>query len=182
MQRGGHHDDGKDRPRRIGKRYAADGRNRKARDQPFGFRSVDDRPARHLPEQPDDAGNREHEADLALRPFFRGQIDRDERTKAGLHVGQEEDEPVERAQAPRRGVGRLAGRDDDFRQATVGRGRGFVAIVPVPLAPMRRGHHRQPFPNAHQMAAGSRRRREPRSACPPCIRAQRQPAPWSARG
>jgi hypothetical protein len=40
-----------------------------------------------------------------LRPFLRRQIDRDERTKAGLDVGKKEDEPVEAVLALRRGVG-----------------------------------------------------------------------------
>ena len=37
--------------------------------------------------------------------FSRGQVDRDERTEAGLHVGEKEDEPVEAAQALREGCG-----------------------------------------------------------------------------
>jgi hypothetical protein len=40
-----------------------------------------------------------------LRPFLRRQIDGDERTEAGLDVGEEEDEPVEAMLALRRGVG-----------------------------------------------------------------------------
>jgi hypothetical protein len=49
-------------------------------------RSIDDRPARHLPEQAD-AADRKHEADLDLSPFLRCQVP--QRTdKAGLNVGE----------------------------------------------------------------------------------------------
>jgi hypothetical protein len=48
-----------------------------------------------LPEQANDTADRQHEADLDLRPLLRGQIDRNERTEAGLNVGEKEDEPVE---------------------------------------------------------------------------------------
>ena len=44
--------------------------------------------ARDLAEQRHDAADRQHETDLDLRPFLRGQIDRDERAEAGLHVGE----------------------------------------------------------------------------------------------
>ena len=62
------------------------------------------RAARHLPEQRHHAADRQHEADVDLRPFLRRQIDRDERAEPGLHVGDEEDEPVEAAQAAARRV------------------------------------------------------------------------------
>jgi hypothetical protein len=52
-----------------------------------------------LPDQADNATDREHEADLRLSPFLRGQIDRDERTESRLDVGKEKNEPVEAAQA-----------------------------------------------------------------------------------
>ena len=96
--RGGHHHR-KDRPRRISERADADGRNRKARHQPFGARGIDDGAARHLSDQADDAADRQHKADLDLGPFLRRQIDRDERPEPGLHIGEKEDEPVEAAQA-----------------------------------------------------------------------------------
>jgi len=37
--------------------------------------------------------------DVELRPSMRGQIDRNERTEAGLDVGEEKGEPVEAARA-----------------------------------------------------------------------------------
>jgi hypothetical protein len=56
-----------------------------------------------IADQADDAADRQHQADLDLGPFLRGQVDGDEGAKAGLDVGEEEDEPVERTQAlPRR--------------------------------------------------------------------------------
>ena len=78
--------------------------DRKARDQPLGAGGIDERAARHLADQRDDAADRQHQADLDLRPFLRRQIDRDERPEAGLHVGEKEDEPVEAAQALARGM------------------------------------------------------------------------------
>ena len=68
-------------------------------------RRIDQRAARHLRDQRDEAGHGENKADVDLRPFLRGQIDRDERPETGLHVGDEEDEPVEAAQAASRGRG-----------------------------------------------------------------------------
>ena len=41
----------------------------------------------------------EDQADLNLGPFLRCQIDRDEGTKTGLHVGKKEHEPIEAARA-----------------------------------------------------------------------------------
>ena len=97
MQRRGRRHHRKDRPQRIGQRAAADGRDRQTSHQPFGARGIDDGSARYLSEQADDPADREHEADLDLRPFLRGQIDRHEGAKTGLHVGEKEDEPVEAA-------------------------------------------------------------------------------------
>jgi hypothetical protein len=71
MQRSGRHHHGEDRHGRIGERAAADGRDRKPGNQPLGFRSIDDRAAWHLPDQGDDAADRQHKADLDLGPFLR---------------------------------------------------------------------------------------------------------------
>ena len=60
--------------------------------------------ARHLADQPDDAADRQHKANLDLGPFLRRQIDRDEWAKTGLDVGEKEDEPVKAALALRRAV------------------------------------------------------------------------------
>ena len=89
MQGRGREHDGKDRPYRVSERAHADGRHREARDQPLGAGGVDEGAARHLPHQADDAADRQHETDVDLGPFLRGEIDRDERTEAGLHVGDE---------------------------------------------------------------------------------------------
>ena len=97
MQNRRHRHHRKDRPQRISQRAAADGRDRQTSHQPFGARGVDDGAARHLPEQADDAGDRQYETDLDLRPFLRGQIDRHEGTETGLHIGEKEDKPVEAA-------------------------------------------------------------------------------------
>jgi len=103
VQRRRRHDDRKDRPGRIGKRAHADRRDRKAGHQPLGTGGIDDRAAGHLPEQPDHAADRQHQADLDLSPFLRRQVDRDERTESGLHICEEENEPVETALALARG-------------------------------------------------------------------------------
>ena len=83
----------------VTERADADGRDRKARDQPFGAGGIDDGAAGHLPDQADDAADRQHETDLDLGPFLRREVNRDEWTEAGLHIRQKEDEPVEAAQA-----------------------------------------------------------------------------------
>ena len=84
---------------RIGERADRDGGDGETGHQPLRSRGVDQRAAGHLPDQRHEAPDRENEADIDLGPFLRGQVDRDEWTKAGLHVGDEEDEPVEPAQA-----------------------------------------------------------------------------------
>ncbi len=110
MQNGRRRHHRKDRPQRIGQRGAADGGDRQARHQPLGTRVIDDSAAGHLPEQADDAADRQHKADLDLRPFLRSQIDRNERAEAGLNVGEKEDEPVEAALAFARRLWPAAGR------------------------------------------------------------------------
>jgi hypothetical protein len=55
-----------------------------------------------LSDQGDETGGGEHKSDIDLRPFLRGEKDRDERPETGLHVGDKENEPVEAAQAARR--------------------------------------------------------------------------------
>ena len=86
--------------------------HRHGRDDPLGTHRVDQRAARYLAQQRDQAGDRQHQADLDLRPFLRRQVDGDERTEAGLHVGDKEDEPVEPLQALPRGVRRGGGGSD----------------------------------------------------------------------
>ena len=94
--------DREDRQRRIGQGGDADGDDGDAGDHPFRTGGIDDGAAGHLAEQRHDARRRLHEADIELRPALPGQVDRHERAETGLHVGDEEDEPIEPAQAARR--------------------------------------------------------------------------------
>jgi len=127
MQRRGHRHHREDRPRRIRKCADADGRDGKGRDQPFGSGCVDDGPARHLADQPDQATDRQDKANFHLRPFLCRQIDRNERTKTGLHIRQKEDEPVKPAQAFPRGSGcRL-----DLHRFRQRRGQSIVTALPL---------------------------------------------------
>jgi hypothetical protein len=52
-----------------------------------------------LPNQRDKARRRQNEPDIELGPSLRGEIDRDEGSKAGLYIGDKKDEPIEAAQA-----------------------------------------------------------------------------------
>jgi len=125
-------DHGKDRKSRISQRHTADSRDGKPRHQPLRSRRIDDGAARHLSEQPDHAADRQHQADLRLRPFFRGEIDRDEGAEAGLHVRKEEDEPVEPVLAALRGMrrfGRLVRRKR--HKMSVSRRAPLAIVMPV---------------------------------------------------
>src|SRR5581483_10051460 len=98
----------------------------------FRARRIDDGAARHLPDQPDDAADRQHQADLRLRPLLRGQIHRDERAKTGLHVGEEENEPVEPAQALFGRVRLAGGTGWDRRNLAVADRRALtITIAPL---------------------------------------------------
>jgi hypothetical protein len=55
-----------------------------------------------LSDQGSDTGGGEDEADIDLSPFLGGEENRDERSEAGLYVGDEKDEPVKATQAARR--------------------------------------------------------------------------------
>ena len=108
MQGGGGEHDREDRPGCVGDGAGADQGHRDARRQPLGSHGIEQRAAGNLADQRHQAGDGEHEADIDLRPFLRRQIDRDEGAEAGLHVGHEEDEPIEPAQAASRGPRRGA--------------------------------------------------------------------------
>ncbi len=98
----------KDRQRRIGQGADADRHDGDAGDEALRTRGIDQRAARHLADQRNEAGRGQDEPDIDLRPSLRGEINRDERAEAGLHVGDKENEPVEPAQAvPRRQQRRL---------------------------------------------------------------------------
>jgi hypothetical protein len=93
---------------RIGERADCDRDDGETCDQPFRSGGIDERAAGDLPDERDETADGENEADIDLRPFLGGQIDRDERAETGLHVGHEEHEPVEPAQAAlRRAAGRF---------------------------------------------------------------------------
>ena len=91
------HDDCEIRPDRERKRAQTNRRHREPRDQPRRAHGIDQRAAGHLTGQRDEAARGQDQADIELRPLMRGQIDRNERTKAGLDVREEEGEPVETA-------------------------------------------------------------------------------------
>jgi len=81
----------------------ADRSNGDAADQTFRSGGIDQGAARHLADQRDDASRGQNQADVDLRPFLRSEKNRDERAEPGLHIGDEEDEPIDAAQAARRG-------------------------------------------------------------------------------
>jgi hypothetical protein len=62
-------------------------------------RRVDERTARHLSSERDEAPDGQNESDIDLGPFLRGQVDGDERTEASLDVGDGEDKPVQSSSA-----------------------------------------------------------------------------------
>ena len=72
---------------------------------------VDQRPGWHLPDQRDHSAGAQHQADLDLRPRMAREIDRDERPKSGLNVGEKENKPVEAAGARPRQRGTVLRRD-----------------------------------------------------------------------
>jgi hypothetical protein len=127
---------------RISQRRRPDRCDGQACHYSFGTGGIDDGSAGHLPDQADDAADREHKADLDLGPFLRGQIDRHEWPETGLHVGQKEDEPIEPVLAFARRLWRRVGRRR-FRyrwRKLVAGGRSLVAIVVDPV--QRRGRMR----------------------------------------
>src|SRR5262249_57945517 len=114
----------------------ADHRDRDGGDETFGAYRVDQRAARHLSGQRNRAADRQHDTDVDLGPGGRGEIVVDERTEARLHVGDEEDEPVEPAQARARRMRRLlaggarGGGDTSFAPCA-----GGISRVPPPGVP-----------------------------------------------
>ena len=60
---------GKDRQRRIGQGADADGRDRDGGDEAFRAGGIDQCAARHLSDERNEAGGRQHEADIDLRPL-----------------------------------------------------------------------------------------------------------------
>src|ERR1700691_3434617 len=85
--------------RRVGQGADTDSRDGDAGDQPLRPRGINERAAGHLADERNETSRRQDEADVDLCPLLRGEKDRDKRAKAGLHIGDEEDEPVKAAQA-----------------------------------------------------------------------------------
>jgi hypothetical protein len=73
--------------------------------EPRGASGVDKGAGRDLTGQGYKTADRKNQTDIALVPGLRRQIDGDERTEAGLNVGQEEGEPIKPAHAAARGRG-----------------------------------------------------------------------------
>ena len=90
-----------DKDRRHGERERADpdSRDGHSRHPARRARGVDDRSAGNLTHQADDSADGQDKADIGLGPFFRGEINGDESAKSSLYVRQEEDEPIESAEA-----------------------------------------------------------------------------------
>jgi hypothetical protein len=104
------HHNGEIRPDRERKRAQTNRRHRQPGNQPRRADGIDQRTAGHLAGQGDQAARGQDQADIELRPLMRGQIDRDERTKAGLNVRKEEREPVKTARTRLRRRTRGCGR------------------------------------------------------------------------
>jgi hypothetical protein len=88
------HYDCEARPERQRKGASANRHNRDASEEFCRAHGIDQSTARHLNRQGNEGPRRENEADVELRPLMCGQIDRDEWPKTGLHVGEEESEPI----------------------------------------------------------------------------------------
>jgi len=69
----------------------------------------------------DQSAGSENKTDVELRPLVRGKVNRDERTKAGLDVGQKKGKPIEAAAAAgRSGAGRCGQRLPRCRRRSPG--------------------------------------------------------------
>ena len=101
--------DGKDRHQGERQGAHADEHKRDRGETTFRARRVHQGSARYLSDERDEPADRQHEADVYLGPFIGREIDGDERAKARLHIGNEEGEPIEPAQALARGAGRSLG-------------------------------------------------------------------------
>jgi len=115
------HDDRKDGPDRQRKRAHTDPDNRKSAEQSRGAHRINQRSARHLTGKRDQSAGSENKTDVELRPLVRGKVNRDERTKAGLDVGQKKGKPIEAAAAAgRSGAGRCGQRLPRCRRRSPG--------------------------------------------------------------
>ena len=159
----------KDRPHRVAERAEADGPDRDPATNRSERAASTMRATGHLPDQADDAADRQHESDLDLGPSLGGEVNRDERAEPGLHIGQKEDEPIQppHALTARRGVRRR------WRIAVVSaRPFAIVAIDRLHGRARERGYLSTLFMiTGHRIAVveGRRMRRARRGGCPPCI-------------
>ena len=96
MESLGDHDRQFVRPERQQQCCDNDADQRTARGTSLVARGIHQCAGGKLADQRDDGAEGEGEADLDLGPFVRRQIDRDERPEAGLHVGDEEIQQIER--------------------------------------------------------------------------------------
>src|SRR5580658_4224805 len=87
--------------RRVGQSADTDSRGGDAGDQSLRPRGINECAAGHLADERNEASRGQDEADVDLCPLLRGEKDRDKRAKAGLHIGDEEDEPIKAAKAAR---------------------------------------------------------------------------------
>ena len=79
-------------------RTCTDRQNAKCSQDPLGAGSVNQGTPRHLASQGNKTASGQHEPDIALGPFLRGQINGHQGAEAHLRVCKEEDEPIESAQ------------------------------------------------------------------------------------
>ena len=103
--------------------------HRRHREAPRRSCSIHNGAARDLADQRDEAADGEQEADIDLRPFLLGQVDRDEGTEPGLHVGDGEHEPVEPAQAGARGSGWAV--DGRWQHWLLHASTGLARLLPI---------------------------------------------------
>jgi hypothetical protein len=96
---------GKDGPRHEHSRARSDTYDTERGNNSLRPRGVNERPAWYLTRERNNAADRQDKPNVGLRPFMHRQEDGDKRAKSGLHIGEEEDEPIETAQAPGGGRG-----------------------------------------------------------------------------
>jgi hypothetical protein len=95
VQAGGSEHHRKNRPDRISERADADRRDTEAGNEAFIPDSVHQSTTRNLSRQGDQTRRRQHQADVDLGPFLRGQINRNKGTEPGLNIRDTKDKPVQ---------------------------------------------------------------------------------------
>src|SRR5262245_41850606 len=87
------------------KSAGADRCDRNCGEETFGNNAIDQRAGGNLQRETGDRADGKDETDVELRPGDRRQIGRNERSPAGLNIGDEKGKPVETAEAASRGHG-----------------------------------------------------------------------------